>query len=86
MRLLSGRGLRFKATAVLVVARCGDGDDVIEEAVAQRDIDKHLGIFASFGVLLSLLYTIVLLPALLAIIPIKSRNAKEDAGEEKQHD
>ena len=41
----------------------------------------HLGIFASFGVLLSLLYTIVLLPALLAIIPIKSRNAKEDAGE-----
>ena len=41
----------------------------------------HLGIFAGLGVMLSLLYTIVLLPALLAIIPIKSRNAKADAGE-----
>ncbi len=41
----------------------------------------HLGVFAGLGVMLSLLFTIVLLPALLAILLIKPRDAKADAGE-----
>ena len=36
-----------------------------------------LGIFGSLGVLLSLLYTIVLLPPLLALIPIKTEHVKK---------
>lgn len=35
-----------------------------------------LGIFGSAGVLLSLFYTIVLIPALLALIPLKNKKAK----------
>ena len=36
-----------------------------------------LGMFGSFGVMLSLLYTIILLPALLAIIPVNAAKIKE---------
>jgi len=36
-----------------------------------------LGVFASIGVMLSLVYTIVLIPALLAIIPINTAKIKE---------
>ena len=44
-----------------------------------------LGIFASAGVILSLIYTIVFLPVLLAIFPIKSKNrpGNEKNGESK---
>ncbi|MBT3175537.1 MAG: MMPL family transporter [Desulfobacula sp.] len=38
-----------------------------------------LGIFASAGVLISLIYTIVFLPALLAILPIRSKNRPNDS-------
>ena len=37
-----------------------------------------IGRFASIGVMISLVYTIVLLPALLALVPIKARNTKEE--------
>ena len=37
-----------------------------------------LGLFASVGVILSLIYTIVFLPVLLAILPIKSKNRHKD--------
>ncbi len=37
-----------------------------------------LGIFAGIGVLLGMVYTIVLLPALLAVIPIKTKKSKEN--------
>ena len=37
-----------------------------------------LGVFASVGVLASLVYTIVLLPALLAIIPLKVKKSGLD--------
>lgn len=36
----------------------------------------ELGIFASVGVLLALLYTIVMLPALLAVVPIRAKDRK----------
>jgi len=36
----------------------------------------HLGIFASVGVMLALLYTVILLPAFLAIFPIKPKKRK----------
>ncbi|MCP3898191.1 MAG: MMPL family transporter, partial [Desulfobacteraceae bacterium] len=39
----------------------------------------ELGLFASAGVLLSLFYTIVLLPVLLAIIPLKPKHIKTDS-------
>ncbi len=38
----------------------------------------HLGIFAAVGVLLALAYTLLMLPALLAIIPIKPRPATDN--------
>lgn len=37
-----------------------------------------LGLFSSVGVVLSLLYTLVLLPALLAIIPLKQKKGAQD--------
>lgn len=37
-----------------------------------------LGVFASAGILLSLIYTIVFLPVLLAILPIKSKNISDN--------
>jgi len=37
----------------------------------------HLGIFAAVGVLLALIYTLILLPALLALIPIKAKPAAD---------
>lgn len=39
---------------------------------------SDLGIFAAAGVMLAFLLTLVLLPALLAIFPVRSRNKKED--------
>ena len=41
-----------------------------------------IGRFASIGVMISLVYTIVLLPALLALVPIKARNPKEEDGKQ----
>ncbi|UCF85005.1 MAG: MMPL family transporter [Desulfobacteraceae bacterium] len=38
-----------------------------------------VGIFAGAGVLLGMVFTIILLPALLAIIPVKNKKYKEDA-------
>jgi predicted RND superfamily exporter protein len=40
----------------------------------------HLGIFASAGVMIALVYTIVLLPAFLSIIPIKPRKHQRKNG------
>ena len=37
-----------------------------------------LGIFAGVGVMLALFYTIILIPALLAIIPIKAKSRPQD--------
>ncbi|MBT3387001.1 MAG: MMPL family transporter [Desulfobacula sp.] len=37
-----------------------------------------LGVFASAGIILSLIYTIVFLPVLLAILPIKSKNISDN--------
>jgi uncharacterized protein len=39
---------------------------------------SDLGLFASAGVILSLIYTIVFLPVLLAIFPVKSKSRKEN--------
>jgi len=36
----------------------------------------HLGIFASIGVMIALLYTVIMLPAFLAIVPIKVKKQK----------
>jgi len=41
-----------------------------------------IGRFASIGVMISFVYTIVLLPALLALVPIKARNTKEEDGKQ----
>ncbi len=41
-----------------------------------------VGIFAGIGVLLGMVYTIVLLPALLAIVPVKGAKGKEDKPED----
>ncbi len=45
-----------------------------------------LGIFASLGVLLSLLYTVVLLPALIALTPLKVRSAPADRARQELMD
>ncbi|MBW1804639.1 MAG: MMPL family transporter, partial [Deltaproteobacteria bacterium] len=37
----------------------------------------HLGIFAGFGVMAALIYTIILLPALLAVIPVRMKQKKD---------
>ncbi|MDY6843912.1 MAG: efflux RND transporter permease subunit [Thermodesulfobacteriota bacterium] len=41
----------------------------------------ELGIFAGIGVLLAMVYTVILLPALIAIIPIKTGKSKNDSSE-----
>jgi len=35
---------------------------------------RSIGVFAGVGVMLALFYTIILIPALLAIIPVKAKN------------
>jgi len=40
----------------------------------------EMGIFAGAGVLISLLYTIILIPALLALVPIKRKETASDSG------
>ncbi|VAX19007.1 Exporter protein, RND family [hydrothermal vent metagenome] len=45
-----------------------------------------LGQFASLGVMLALLYTIVLLPALIAIVPIKAKEGEEDKAKHAKMD
>ncbi len=42
----------------------------------------ELGLFAAIGIMLSLIYTIVLLPALLSLLPVK---AKKSASADKRH-
>lgn len=42
-----------------------------------------LGIFSGVGVIISLFYTLVLLPALLAIIPLKQKKTGEDSGSDR---
>lgn len=44
----------------------------------------HLGIFAPIGVMLTLLYSLLLLPALLAIVPIRAKTVSEDNKELKE--
>jgi len=39
-----------------------------------------LGVFASIGVMLALVYTIILLPALLAVFPVKNKTPEADRG------
>jgi uncharacterized protein len=41
----------------------------------------NLGVFAGLGVMLALMYTILLLPALLAIIPLKAKPNRHEAAE-----
>jgi uncharacterized protein len=38
-----------------------------------------IGIYASFGVMIALVYTLILLPALLAVLPLKRRRIRGDA-------
>ena len=47
-------------------------------ATAQIAPIADLGVFAAAGVMLSLLYTIILLPAVLSLVPIKSKTAEAD--------
>lgn len=46
----------------------------------------HLGIFAAVGVALALIYTVIMLPALLAITPIKIKKPDVDSGKIKVMD
>lgn len=46
----------------------------------------HLGIFGSVGVALALIYTVIMLPALLAITPIKMKKPDLDIGKNKVMD
>ncbi|KIX12572.1 efflux RND transporter permease subunit [Dethiosulfatarculus sandiegensis] len=55
-------------------------------AMAEIAPVSALGIFASTGVMLSLVYTVVLLPTLLAIIPIKPKHKKAKANHHARMD
>jgi hypothetical protein len=55
-------------------------------AMAEIAPVSALGIFASTGVMLSLIYTIVLVPALLAIIPIKPKHKEKKANHHARMD
>lgn len=71
---LGHSGLAIVMTSLTTAA--GLGSFVTAEVAPIAD----LGLFASLGVLISLGYTVVLLPALLAVIPVRPHRRPEGAG------
>jgi len=70
---LGHSGLAVVMTALTTAAGLGSF------ATAEVAPIADLGVFASLGVLLSLVYTIILLPALLAIFPIKTKRPRQNS-------
>ena len=80
---LGHSGLAIVLTSLTTAAGLGSF------ATAEVAPIADLGIFAGLGVLLSLVYTVVLLPALLAIIPVRparSRSGQADPAQEGRMD
>jgi predicted RND superfamily exporter protein len=71
---LGHSGLAVVMTSVTTAA--GLGSFVVAELKPVAD----LGIYAPFGVMLALVYTLILLPAFLAMIPMRPRLARAGAG------
>lgn len=72
MHALGHSGLAIAMTSVTTAA------GLASFATAEIAPVADLGIFASSGVLLSLLYTVVLLPAILAFVPLKKKTRAAD--------
>ncbi len=72
---LSHSGLAIVMTSFTTIA------GLLSFSMSELSSIGHLGIFASVGVFLALLYTIFLLPTFLAIIPIK---LKRETGKQKR--
>jgi hypothetical protein len=76
---LSHSGLAIVMTSLTTAA------GLMSFATADVAPIADLGIFSSIGVLISLLYTIILLPALIAIFPIKHGAPKKTASAANEH-